>query len=396
MTASSPYQTVRRRQIKVLLVDDQPIISKSVKQMLAEEQDIEFAYCSDPTKAIDVANEFEPTVILQDLLMPEIDGMTLVRYFRANPKTKEVPLIVLSAKEEPTVKAEAFTQGANDYLVKLPEKEELVARIRYHSKGYISLLERNEAYEKLAVSQTALQEELDEAAEYVRSTLPPPLEQGKIMTDWKFIPSAELGGDAFGYHWIDDENFAIYLLDVCGHGVKAALLSISVINVLRSDSLSHTNYLDPSSVLESLNRTFPMEKNHQMFFTMWYGVYNHNNHTLTYGSGGHPPAFLIDSNENISKLHTGGVLIGGFDEATFDQETTFVETPAQLLVFSDGVFEIEKGDNSRMTFQEFEEYVTTQKSKPDQLIENISQFTRQVNGAGPFVDDFSLLHVTFY
>jgi len=246
------------------------------------------------------------------------------------------------------------------------------------------------------VSQTALQEELDEAAEYVRSTLPPPLEQGKIMTDWKFIPSAELGGDAFGYHWIDDENFAIYLLDVCGHGVKAALLSISVINVLRSDSLSHTNYLDPSSVLESLNRTFPMEKNHQMFFTMWYGVYNHNNHTLTYGSGGHPPAFLIDSNENISKLHTGGVLIGGFDEATFDQETTFVETPAQLLVFSDGVFEIEKGDNSRMTFQEFEEYVTTQKSKRDQLIENISQFTRQVNGAGPFVDDFSLLHVTFY
>ena len=96
-----------------------------------------------------MANEFAPTVILQDLVMPDIDGLMLVRFFRANAATRDIPLIVLSTKEEPKTKAEAFACGANDYLVKLPDKIELLARIRYHSKGYIGLLERNDAYRAL-------------------------------------------------------------------------------------------------------------------------------------------------------------------------------------------------------------------------------------------------------
>ncbi|NGX57827.1 MAG: Phosphoserine phosphatase RsbU [Chlamydiae bacterium] len=395
MTSTSPYQMTKQHHVKVLLVDDQAIISESVKVMLADEKDIEFAYCSDPTKAIDVANDFEPTVILQDLLMPEIDGMTLVRYFRANPKTKEVPLIVLSAKEEPTVKAEAFANGVNDYLVKLPSKEEMIARIRYHSKGYISMLERNEAFEKLAQSQSALQQELDEAADYVRSLFPEPI-TGDITTYWKFIPSAQLGGDAFGYHWIDDQNFAIYLIDVCGHGVKAALLSISVINVLRSQSLSQSNYLEPSSVLNGLNHAFPMESNNNMFFSMWYGVYNKETKALTYSSGGHPPAFLIDQENHLNELHTGGVLIGGFSDATFNQETTFIKNPSRLLVFSDGVFELERSDNTHSTFTDFKNQLKAMLPGDRQLVEKIESWSREINGAGSFADDFSLLQVDFY
>jgi PleD family two-component response regulator len=103
--------------------------------MLAPEKDIIFQYCNDPTAALHVANQFAPTVILQDLVMPDIDGLMLVRFFRANAATRDMPLIVLSTKEEPKTKAEAFALGANDYLVKLPDKLELLARIRYHSTG---------------------------------------------------------------------------------------------------------------------------------------------------------------------------------------------------------------------------------------------------------------------
>src|SRR5712691_4075371 len=143
--------------IKVLLVDDQPIIGEAIRRMLATEEDIIFRHCSDPTAALHVANEFAPTVILQDLVMPDIDGLLLVRFFRANAATRNIPLIVLSTKEEPKVKAEAFALGANDYLVKLPDKLELIARIRYHSKGYISLLERNDAYKALEQMANQLQ-----------------------------------------------------------------------------------------------------------------------------------------------------------------------------------------------------------------------------------------------
>ena len=111
--------------IKVLLVDDQAIVGETVRQMLAAEPDIEYRFCPDPAAAIDVANEFQPTVILQDLVMPDIDGLQLVKFYRANAGTRDTPLVVLSSKEEPVIKAQAFALGANDYMVKLPDKLEV-------------------------------------------------------------------------------------------------------------------------------------------------------------------------------------------------------------------------------------------------------------------------------
>lgn len=134
----------------VLLVDDQAIVGHAVGQMLAPESDIRLHFCQDPARAIATANEIRPTVILQDLVMPEIDGLTLLKYFRANAATRETPMIVLSSKEEPTTKAQAFALGASDYLVKLPDRIELVARIRHHSRGYRAQLERDEAFARLA------------------------------------------------------------------------------------------------------------------------------------------------------------------------------------------------------------------------------------------------------
>ncbi len=150
--------------ITVLLIDDQVMISEAVRRALSSEEDIEFHYCQDPTKAIKLAAEINATVILQDLVMPEVDGLMMVRYFRVNKATAKIPIIVLSTKEEASIKSEAFTLGANDYMVKLPDKIEMIARIRYHSKAYITQLERDEAFraleesrEKLAEANLALQ-----------------------------------------------------------------------------------------------------------------------------------------------------------------------------------------------------------------------------------------------
>ena len=140
----------------VMLVDDQAIVGESVRRLLAREPLIDFHYCADPGHAIDLAEKIRPTVILQDLIMPGVDGLTLVRQYRANPATKDLPIIVLSSKEDATVKSEAFTAGANDYLVKLPDKIELVARIRLHSNAYANQLQRDEAYRALRESQRQL------------------------------------------------------------------------------------------------------------------------------------------------------------------------------------------------------------------------------------------------
>src|SRR5882724_7928890 len=144
--------------VMVLLVDDQAMMCEAIRRSLANQPDIDFHYCSDPNEAIVVANQIRPTVILQDLVMPEIDGLTLVGRFRPNPSTRDIPIIVLSTNENPQVKSQAFALGANDYLVKLPDKAELIARINYHSKAYLNQLQRDEAYRALRESQQRLME----------------------------------------------------------------------------------------------------------------------------------------------------------------------------------------------------------------------------------------------
>lgn len=142
--------------VRVLLVDDQLIIVEAVRRMLAGEDDIEFHFTTDAREAIDIADSLQPTVILQDLVMPDVDGFELIRRFRAEQAHAHVPIIVLSAREDPKLKAHGFAVGANDYLVKLPDRLELLARVRYHSNAHINRLQRDQAFRFLRESQQKL------------------------------------------------------------------------------------------------------------------------------------------------------------------------------------------------------------------------------------------------
>lgn len=153
-----PESQVTRRIPRVLLVDDQMTIIQIVRGMLGEQPDIEFHYVDSAATAVQNAVELKPTVILQDLSMPGVDGFELVRQYRAHPDLANVPVIVLSVAEDPKLKARAFDVGANDYVVKLPDKLELLARIRYHSAAYNAGLERDEAFHFLRESQQKLAE----------------------------------------------------------------------------------------------------------------------------------------------------------------------------------------------------------------------------------------------
>ena len=140
----------------VLLVDDQVMIAEAVRRALAEEPGIDFHFCVDPAQAVATAERIAPTVILQDLVMPSTDGLALVRDYRSRPLLHDVPVIVLSTREDAKTKSDAFAAGANDYLVKLPDRIELIARIRYHTRAYMSRLQRDEAYRALRESQRQL------------------------------------------------------------------------------------------------------------------------------------------------------------------------------------------------------------------------------------------------
>jgi len=388
--------TLTEHQIKVLLVDDQAIVGAAVERMLSPEGDIVFSYCQDPALAISTADEFQPTVILQDLIMPEIDGLTLVKFFRIHPRLKDVPLIVLSSKEEAITKADAFALGANDYLVKLPDRIELIARIRYHSKGYINLLQRNEAYAALLESRQAMAAELAQAADYVVSLLPAPIPEGPITTAWRFFPSTQLGGDCFGYHWIDEDHFAVYLLDVCGHGVGPALLSVSAFNSIRSQTLPNTDFVWPEQVLSALNTAFPMDANNGLYFTIWYGVFNQRTRRLRFASGGHPPAFLVSSDGNLSQLITGNLIIGGMPDIDYSADETTVDKGARLYVFSDGVYEVDRpGDGVMWNLQDLGNHLLQHPLAKGEDVDSLYRTMQNYHDQDILDDDFSMLSVYF-
>ena len=148
--------TTEKTTTTVLLVDDQRLVGEAVRRLLADQPDIAYHYCSDPHEALDMAEEIAPTVILQDLVMPDINGLELVARYRKNESLATVPIVVLSVKEEPVVKSQAFAAGANDYLVKLPDRIELLARIRYHSAAYRTQQERDQTLRDLRESREQL------------------------------------------------------------------------------------------------------------------------------------------------------------------------------------------------------------------------------------------------
>ncbi|HAT32635.1 MAG TPA: diguanylate cyclase response regulator, partial [Janthinobacterium sp.] len=142
--------------VRVLLVDDQLIIVEALRRMLSDQPDIEFHYVTDATQALATARQLQPTVILQDLVMPAVEGCELIASYRLDAALSSVPVIVLSSKDEPKLKAHCFAVGASDYVVKLPDKLELLARIRHHSQAHISRLQRDQAFRFLRESQNNL------------------------------------------------------------------------------------------------------------------------------------------------------------------------------------------------------------------------------------------------
>lgn len=379
------------RPVTVLLVDDQAIVGAAVRRMLQPEAGIVFHHCGDPTKAIETAEAVEATVILQDLVMPGVDGLDLVTRYRETASTRDVPIVVLSTREEPETKAEAFARGANDYIVKLPDRLELVARVRYHSKGYVALLERNEATRQLMA-------ELAEAAQYVKSLLPPPLEEGPVRIDWRFLTSTSLGGDAFGYGWIDDDHLQIYLLDVCGHGVGAALLSVTVMNVIRSQSLPGTDFRRPDEVLSALNEAFPMSRQNGSYFTIWYGVYSPSTRRLVHASGGHPAALLLEAPAGTApaiRLRAPNLIIGFIPGRKFVSQDVGIPAGARLFVFSDGVYEVELPDGQIWPFDDFATFLEKPPSAGASRMDELLAEARRLNGADTLPDDFSILEAVF-
>jgi sigma-B regulation protein RsbU (phosphoserine phosphatase) len=377
-------------QCRVLIVDDSRVLCLSVEGLLGNEPGIVCRSCMKAKDAMEAAIAFGPTVILQDLIMPDVEDLEMVKLFKNDPRTREIPLVMLSSNDDPKVKSDSFAEGANDYIVKLPDRLELLARVRYHSRAYRALVERNRAYEQIAA-------DLKQAGEYVAGQLPDEINRGNVLARYLFEPCAGVGGDFFSYFPIDKEHFGMYLLDVSGHGVGSCLLSISVGDSLRRRILPGADFHNPGNVLEILSNIYPMDPKTGKYFTIWYGVFHRKSRELTYAGAGHPPSLLIRAGANqVEELPSSGPFIG-IEGMPYENAKITLGPKDRVYLFSDGVYEIRDHETGRMwEFERLKSILANSQSlDPKARLQNLLKTARDSQGSDVLEDDFAIIEFEF-
>jgi PAS domain S-box-containing protein len=263
---------------------------------------------------------------------------------------------------------------------------------QYYEGTVQDITDRKLAQLALIRTQETLANELAEAAQYMRSLLPPK-QMHPFAIDWRYQPSSQLGGDAFGYQWLDPDHLAIYLLDVSGHGIGAALLSITVMNVMRARSLQGADFFNPASVLHALHGAFPFAQQNGKYFTMWYGVYHRRTRQLFYASGGHHGAVLVSNEARPLILRSNGPLIGVVDNPKFSTETAHLPLQGRLYIFSDGMFEVTRSDGEMMTFFEFVDLLNQHAGDKGSALDDILETLGRERAGQEFEDDLSILEI---
>lgn len=372
---------------KILVIDDDPAVLKIIQRAL-QPQGHEVIVASNGREGLDQAKTCQPALIICDWMMPYLDGLEVCRQVKANSNLSTTFFILLTSRVGLNDRIEGLDTGADDFLAKPIEISELQARVR-------AGLRLHQVSRDLQVQKELLEAELAEAATYVRALLPTPLLGTEISIHAKFMPSRQLGGDCFDYFWLDPDYLVMYLLDVSGHGLSAALPSILVLNLLRSQSLPNVNFYQPHDVLKGLNDTFQMSHQNEKYFTIWYGVYNRRKRQLTYASAGHPPAILLTPHPSglaVQPLRTPALPIGMLPESSFTSDRCQIPSNSTLYVFSDGIYELSLTE----TIWGLDAFIQMLHRSALPSIEQILSQVQQINGGDTFQDDVSLMRVQFH
>lgn len=369
----------------ILIIDDSPNNLELAGSIL-ESVGYDVVPSSSGAEALQILAHIKPDLILIDIMMPEMDGIEVCKKIKQIENIKDIPIIFLTALSETENIIKAFTTGGVDYITKPFFKEEFLARIKNHIDLYHSKKKVTEYMKRIDF-------ELNRAAEYISSLLPEPLRQKNISADYYFKPSIALGGDVLGYHFLDEDNLALYLLDVSGHGVGAALHSVSIINSIRFQNLSGTDFKSPKEVLAGLNKIYQMTKHNNLFFTIWYGCLNLNNYELKYSSAGHPPAILINKNNVSNFLSVDNFIIGGIYDYNYIEKTLQLFPGDSIYIYSDGVFEIKNENSGYRDIEDLRHFLITNGDN------NASELSLLYNYQISYIidkslpDDFSILKI---
>ena len=327
MSASPQPMPIARKM--VLIVDDTPtnlgVISGALKDLYKTK------VATDGQKALALAMAADkPDLILLDVRMPGMDGYEVCSRLKADPATREIPVIFLTGQTSPDDETRGFEVGAVDYVHKPFSPAVVRARVRSH------ILLR-EARAELAEQLLAINNELEMARQIQLSILPHTLPKlPGLDVAARYLPMTSVAGDFYDFIAIDDSHLGILIADVSGHGLPSALIA-SMLQVALAAQAGHAS--EPAKVLLGLNKAL-CGKFTQNFVTAAYVYLDLEKNLMRYAGAGHPPILQYRSTTSkSSSILENGLVLGIFDEATYEALELPLQPGDRHLLCTDGILE---------------------------------------------------------
>jgi len=342
----TPPQETEAKQENILIVDDSES-SRLLLSTILKKAGYEAHEAADGRTGLELAHSLAPDLILLDIIMPGMDGYEVCRALKAHPKTAEIPIIFLSGRADPADKIKGLQLGAVDYITKPYDKGETLARVRTQTHLARVIRELGTANEHLRERQAELDQDLKAAAGIQESLLPKVSPQMRnVSFAWQFTPSQAIGGDILNIIELSEGHLGVYVFDVAGHGVPAALVTVSVAQVLdhhpglltrpAANASGTIEVVQPWEVMAELEKEYPFER-FEKYFTVAYAVLDAASGRLAYAAAGHPPPIIIGPDGALRFLNAGGPVIGLGLGIAFEEGRDQMKAGDKLVLYTDGV-----------------------------------------------------------
>lgn len=388
----------------ILVVDDDRSIRTLLQKYLLS-WGHEVLLAADGEEAWDVLQSTDVQFVLSDWMMPRLDGVELCRRIRAQNLLKYIYIILLTARDTKRELIIGMEAGADDFIVKPFDKNELKVRIRAGER--ILKLEKDLANRnrKLNRAYNRMRKDLEAAARMQVELLPKPGECFcGFVFDWIFVPCSVVAGDTFNYFNLDDRHLAFHIIDVAGHGIPAAMLSFTLSktlapavtpgNPLRSASMDGSGYriARPAEVAAELNQRFLSEQEIMQYFTMVYGIINHERLEVAFVQAGHPPLVYLPQGQPARVIGEGGFPVGMLPDAAYEENRLRIFRGDRIVLYSDGITECRNEMGEQFSERRLIEYL--QNCSHQSLRETmaaVEEALRAWRGDAEFEDDMTLL-----
>jgi len=390
---------------KILIADDE-IVNRKLLANILKKENCELIEAGDGDEAIELALQELPGLILLDIMMPGKDGYEVCHELKRDSRSADIPIIFFSARGETEDKIKGLELGGVDYVTKPFDKREVLARVKVQLKirNLTKALKREN--NDLIRKQKRIDENLKAGAEIQRSLMAiNPPEAKTIEVVWRFMPCQRIGGDIFNILRLDDDHWAIYMLDVSGHGITSSMVAVSVSQMLQprvgfllKKNIGKAPYYEivpPVEVLNEMDREYPIER-FDKFFTISYCILNVKDGTLSYSNAGHPPPVLLRKDGSLELLNEGGTIIGMGGLLPFEEGRRKLCSGDKLFLYTDGIAEYQ---NEEGLFYDEDRFFAELKRLKERLLSNIIDGVIESmmsfgNNTEP-QDDISLLAVEF-